>query len=527
MRKRIFALAMSAVMALSLSGCGENEKSVKTGGDDNTLTYWAMMDRNIATRVNSFNDVAMYKKLEEETGMHIEFIHPPIGQEKEQFNLLLTSDELPDIIEFWWPQYPGGVQKAIDDGIIIALNDYLEDYAPNFSKLISEGELAEVYDKGAKTDDGNYFGFPNCDVGEARTFGGPVLRKDWLDELGLDVPETIDEWTNVLRAFKEKKGATAPLTGGASYFTGLGAHAFNGAFDIGKGRYIDNGKVKFGPIESNYKAYLEQLHSWYEEGLLDKDFGTVQSKLIDAKMTNGESGATIGYLGGTVGAYLTQMKERDPNYDLVCAQYPVLEKGDVNRFGMFEADVNTMYAAITPACKNPEAAVKWLDYLYGEDGYLLMNFGVEGESYTMVDGKPVYTDLVMNNPDGLTVTEALALQCRASNKSPGLKQAPEYLEQYYQFPQQQEGFKLWTKYADEYRKVNLPDGLCATQDESAELATLETDINTYVEEMAIKFVTGIESFDKFDDFVNTLHKQFNVDRYLEIQQSMYDRYLKR
>ena len=57
-----------------------------------------------------------------------------------------------------------------------------------------------------------------------------------------------------------------------------------------------------------------------------------------------------------------------------------------------------------------------------------MNFGVEGESYNMVDGKPVYTDQIFNNPEGLSIAEALSMYCRATVPAPGLKQAPEYLE---------------------------------------------------------------------------------------------------
>ena len=134
-------------------------------------------------------------------------------------------------------------------------DSYIDSGAPNFKKVITDGsELSAVYDKGSKTDDGNYFAFPNFNTGDVRTFAGPMIRKDWLDDLGLEVPETIDEWTAALTAFKEQKGAVTPLTAIDSYLTVT--NAFNGAFGVGQRLYLDGSTVKFGPLESGYICLL-------------------------------------------------------------------------------------------------------------------------------------------------------------------------------------------------------------------------------------------------------------------------------
>ena len=204
-----------------------------------------------------------------------------------------------------------------------------------------------------------------------------------------------------------------------------------------------------------------------------------------------------------------------------------MNKGEKNNFYLFEGDVFSRYLAISTQCKNPAAAAEWVDYLYSDEGYMMVNFGVEGKSYNMKDGKPVYTDEILHNPDGLSINEALCMNCRASAQAPGLKQAPEYLEQYYEFQQQVDGFKMWSENVDGARSTAIPEGLSALPEESEELAALGTDINTYVEEMCLKFITGEESLDHFDQFVQTLKSTFKVDRYIEIEQNMYDRYLKR
>lgn len=526
--KKIAALTLAgcvACMNMMLSGCGKNEEEANAG-DTKTFSYWVTLPGQIATTADNYNDVLMYQQREKDSGIHIEFIHPSASQVSEQFNLMIASGEVPDMIEYNWMAYPGGPQKAIEDKIIIPLNDYIDKYAPNFKKAMTDrDELSPFYARESKTDNGDYFAFPNLNVGTARIFAGPLIRKDWLDELGLPVPETIDEWTTALKAFKEKKGAKAPLSATNEYFSTV--NSFNGAFNVGQRLYLDGDKVKFGPMEDGYKDYLTLMNNWYKEGLIDRDYATNQRPILDTKMISGEAGSTFLSLGAGLGVYLNQMKEKDPDYNLVCAPYPVLNKGDKNNFSSFEGDVVDMSVAITTSCKDPVAAVKWLDYWYSEEGYKLLNFGVEGESYNMVDGKPVYTDDILHNPNGMSVNTAISMACRATLAAPGFRQAPEYLEQYYQFPQQTEGFKLWAENVDGVRKTSIPKSLSPTIEESEEYAALSADITTYVDEMCLKFVSGEEPIENYDEFRSTLKSQFNTDRYLEIAQNMYNRYLER
>lgn len=527
MKRIVSTVTAAAIIAAVLGGCGSKETTQgKMSGKE--ISYWVAMDTNVSTRIKSYNEVSMYKQREKDSGVHINFIHPANGQEKEQFNLMIASRDLPDIIEYNWSNYSGGIQKAIDDGIITALNDYMQS-APNFkAALENKNELSDIYRKGSLTDEGDYFGFTTLNVGNYRVFGGPAIRKDWLDDLGLAVPETIDDWTAALTAFKEKKGADSPLTGMLSLLVTGNYSAFSGAFGVGNRWYIDGKTVKYGPVQDNYKDYLALLHSWYEAGLLDKDISTNQQNLVDSKIINGNSGALVNaYLGSGLGRYLKQMQTEDEKYNLIGAPYPVMKKGDINKYPIMEGDVmKSSTAAITTACRDVETAVEWMDYWYSDEGYKLMNFGVEGESYDMIDNKPVYKDTILKNPDGLSINEALLLNCRATAPAPGFKQAPEYLEQYYEFPQQIDALKLWVENLEDGRKTQLPN-LMPSQEEAEEIAAIVTDLNTYVNEMVWKFITGEESLDKFDNFRNTINEKFGLQRYAEMMQNQYDRYLVR
>ena len=520
-RKKALALAAIAAAAALAAGCGNGKKTAGDNGKT-TFTYWAMLPGPIATRVDSLGDVEMYKEREKETGVHIEFIHPAQGQESEQFNLMIASGDLPDMIEYDWAEYSGGAQKAIDDGVIIALNQYMDDKLPDFKKVL-EGNPS--YDKGSKTDAGNYYAFPNINTGSYKTFGGPLIRKDWLDELGLQIPETIDDWTNVLTAFKEKKGVETPFTTMKSYFDYT--DGFNGAWNVGQRFYVDDGKVKFGPMENGYKDYLAQMNKWYAAGLIDRDYGTNKREVIDHKMTNDGAGATYFTIGGAQGVYLKQMEKKNPDYNLVAAPYPVLKKGDVNEFCSYEQDVYQSFLAISTSCKEPEKAAEWMNFWYSDEGYKLMNFGVEGKTYNMVDGKPVYTDEILHNPDNLSINEALSLHCRATQAAPGLRQAPEYLEQYYQYPQQIDSLKLWSKNTDAVKKHVLPACISPSDRDREEYYALSASVRTYVEEMNLKFITGEEPIENYDKFVENLKDKFNMKKLLQIQQNMYDSYLER
>ena len=522
-KKRIItAILAGALLSASFTGCGEKETKVPEGSQT-TFTYWCSMPAAIASAYQNMGEMLMYQELEKRTGIHIQFMHPAVGQEAEQFNLLVASREFPDMVEFDWVNYPGGGEKAVNDNVIIKLNELIEKCAPNFNAAVTQNV---DYARQSKTDEGTYFGFPSFNTGQYRIFGGPIIREDWLKELNLEVPKTVEDWETVLRAFKEKKGATAPFTGDFSLFSPLSSVSmFNNAFGIGKGIYLDGDTIKYGPMEDSYKDWIALMHKWYAEGLLDNDYGTQNMSAVDAKMLNGTAGARFGNIGAAIGRYMDAKKGEDSNYSIIAAPYPVDTKGNAAKYAAAGNKVMMPMIAVTTACKDAEGAVKWADYFYSDEGRRLCGFGVEGVTYNMVDGHPVYTDLILKNPDGLSVNEAMTRNFRATAPTPGFNNDEDYLMQYYQFEQQKDGLNTWYPYTEEAKKHIIPL-LSPQTDESEELASLQTDISTFVEESVLTFVQGTEPMEKFDAFKQKL-KSINVDRYIEIYQNSYNRYLAR
>lgn len=486
-----------------------------------TLTYWLQLNPNVSANFTNLGETELGKAWQEQTGVTVEFQHPASGQEKEQFNLIVADGSLPDIMEWQWvKQYPGGPEKAIKDGVIIPLNDIFDQYCPNIKKYLAENP--EV-DKMIKTDDGNYFAFPFI-RGEDKlcyTVGG-FIRQDWLDELGLEVPTTVDEWHEVLTAFKEKKGAEAPLCFDCTNFKDSNPIAF--AFKVGTAngtQFIldDEGKVAFAPAQEGYKEYLMTLNQWYEEGLIDRDIATLNGDQVTAKMTSDKAGASVGWAASRMQLFMTSAQQTNPEYTLVATPTPTTEKGATPEYGYVENQFPDVAAAITSSCKNVELAAKFLDYGYSEAGHNLFNFGIEGVSYEMKDGKAEYTDVVTNNPDGWPLAQSLAKYIRANYNGPFIQDL-NYLEQYLQLPTVKECPSVWA--VPDARKHTVPN-ITPTQDESKELATITNELGTYVAEMSLKFIFGTESFDNWDNYIETLNGM-KLDRALEIENAALERY---
>lgn len=521
------ALILSALLMVSLAGCKE-EKTVGGGtafGDtyplntDVTLSYWMGINENVTASVTEYSQTEFAKAAAEQTGVKVEYRHPAIGQETEQFNLLIASGDLPDIIESTWYEFPGGPAKAIEDEYIIPIGEYFEKYAPNLSKYLAENP---DIDKAIKTDEGEYYEFPFVRGHEKLLISaGPIVRQDLLDKLSIEKPVTYDDWYNMLVAFKND-GIEIPL----SYIATKSAEITNlvGSFGGSTEFYKDGDTIKFGPLEPEFKETLMMLSKWFSEGLIDPNFTTTDSKIREANVLSGRVGVTYGSGGGQLGKWIQALPE-DSEIKLASLPFPTKNASDTGaKFKPVSSPFPGIGAAISTSSKNVELAVKYLDYFYGEEGSRLANFGVEGKSYTMVDGVPTYTETIMKNPDGLSVSQAMAMYQRAYSTGPFV-QDKGYIEQYYALPEQQEALNNWSYELGYTQGFKIPKILC-TSEEATEMAEITNNISTYLDEMILKFINGMESFDNWDAFINQL-KAYKVDRAIEIQQGAYNRFITR
>lgn len=524
-KMRILAVLFAVVMAVSACGNVDTVDTTAMSSDEDLATYplkgdiefthWGQLDVSLSTSFTNAGEAPYAKELEKLTGVKVKYMHPAAGSVQEAFNIMLSSGDLPDLIFYPWDNLVGGASKQIADGHIQVINDYMEKYAPAYTKYLKENENV---DRAVRTEKGEYFGFAS--IANDRilsTSAGLMVRKDWLDELGLEVPETMDEIYNVLKAFKEQKGVQLPYSG--NLYTAAIWGNFVSAYGVMPEFYVKDGKVVYGAAEPGYKEFLATMNKWYNEGLIDNSFATLDGKTIDSNIMNGFSGMTNAAGGSGMGKYLTTAQSKDPNYDLVAIKSPVLNKGDKPMYGHYSPPVSGHYTVITTACKNVTAAMKYLDYKYTDEGRMFANFGIEGESYTMVDGEPVYTDLILHNPEGKSIAQMLAMY-RNANSTVG---DAGYILQYYQTEQQRDALKKWSDSdADKYLlpKINI------AEDKLGDISRMATDIITHSQSMTLKFIMGtadLADYDKFVEEMNSMGLETVLEEYTAALQRYYSK----
>jgi len=535
---KVLALVLSITLIVGAFAACSQEKKVSTGGK---YTYWAVLDGNVSQTLTNYSELLMYQEMCKRTGTNVDFIHPASGTTgSEAFQILLASGDFPDMIEYSWKSYAGGPDQAIADGVIIALNDYMEDYAPNYYNYMEgKGGKDRNYKAGSVSLGGNYYGFKQLKVGDTGTYSGLYVRADLLKKWGLDVPETIADWENLFEIAKQN-GVKYPFTGSQSRFVSmeqLYTHDyFNTAWEVSGTYYIDGDTVKFGPFEPEYKEYLKKMAEWMAKGYIDPDFVTNDATIIQGQITNGTSIASVGGIGGDIGAIIPAMAERDPEFDLVACPTPVMNKGDIPMFQAVEQDASDPNIAISTQCGEDDEnrykeAISFCDYLYSDEGMILKSFGVEGETFTVEkneDGEEhyVYTDKVLNYDEfGATNMSAALYHFMLPANHPGFSQHPDYLNGYYEHPRQKEALQVWNKYVNEAKKHVFPgSSLSYTEEEAAEIANVEFVALDNLIAAFCDIILGKASIDTYDKAVQDA-KKAGYDKLIKIHQTAYDRYI--
>jgi len=527
-------ITLSAAMLINAAGCANKEgfsgkenvdypgaEVVLNGKDvypiscEDTVTYWKPINSDLGTKYENFKDTPIAQYIAKETGIKVEYLQPAVGGGAEQVQLMLASDELPDIVSHAWGSYPGGPQMAIEDDYIYSLNDIIDKFSPALKKVLSENS---DWDKQIKSDDGNYYAYPQIlERGLLQVCYGPVLRADFLKKVGMEAPETIEEWEKVLRAFKEKIGVEYPYAAGQSSIL----QTFAPAFGINTDWYRDGETVKYGYAEPGFKELLTLLNKWYKEGLITPDFVSTDTSNVQTDILNGKAGSTIAWAASGMGKMLSA-SEDNKEFTLTGVQFPAMKKGENAEYSYLTSEIlMNKSVAISKNCKNVELAARLLDFGFTEKGHIIYGFGEEGKTHKMVDGYPKYTDIILDNPDDFSISEAIAAYTMNGNEP--LVQDTRYIEQYYTQKELKEAQKQWNK--TNMFDHTLPQ-LYVLPEQSDEDSEIMTNVKTYIDEMTFKFIVGEESIDNFDKYMEQL-KKFNLDKAISYRQEAYDRYLSR
>lgn len=551
MKKRTRPLALlmaAAILGSTLTACGGGSDSGTNGSDSAVeglaedmaltdapaeeitlpistdgleLSFFAMPEPVITSKMKGYSEMTVHQTAEELTGVHINWREESYTDPKQKMNLMFSTGDTEDIVWDAWKHASGGPKKLLDEGLIVSLNPYIEKYAPNLKKLLQEtpGLLEQI-----STDDGRIFMFPTIRLDPiTRANSGFAIRKDWLDRAGLPVPETIDEWYTMLKTFQDMDMNGNGLKD--ECFVSMGFEKTSQSMDnfavayglvAGTDLYVKDGQVKYGAYEPEFKDFVAEMAKWYSEGLLDPEFSTQDSKQFDSKMVNDMGGAYYGSLSGNMGKFITARSD-DSEYDLVPAPMPKAPDGKVHTGISGYGQMVPHGASICSTNENIVETVKWLDWHYSEEGTALYNWGIEGQSYEEVDGKNQFTDLITNNPDGLSKDEADARYAGGVLTQMPIVEDPEVFLALKSLPQQKAASQLWCQADTSW----LLSPLYFDSETTTENANIMSEIKTYVAEQFNKYVMGIESMDTFDQFQQQL-KNMGIETVLANYQASYD-----
>ena len=479
-----------------------------------TYSIWLGTAPDLSDVVSNMEEFVIFRELEKITNVGWDATMVSFMAEAEQFQLMVAGGEYTDVVCKAVDNYNGTVDQAIEDDFLIDLKPYIPENMPNLSRWFQQyPELPKQL-----TSEGGAIGaFPKLYKEPSDISSGGMIRADWLEDLNLEAPKTYDDMYNILNEFRDKKGATAPLA--IAMPSGVQSELLAG-YNISGGFYQVDGEIRYGAVQPEFKDYLTMMNKWYSEGLIDELFLTNSyESLVDmSPVLNG----TCGIWYGTAAQAISYMisSSADPNMRITGVTN-VTPDGSMAHVGESGTVFDSHLWSITTVCQEPEVICQYIDYVYSEEGTLLANYGVEGETFTYVDGVPRLTDLVLNNPNYSYGAAMNIFVCDRMTPAPFVidedRVRADYIED------QINAIEVWNNCNDGL--YNLPRaGINMSVDESNEYYSLYPDIETYMDENIVKFIVGDKSLDEFDAYVDTL-TSMGIDRCVELEQAAYDRYL--
>lgn len=557
--KRILSISLCSVMAAGMfsacgnsgneaSGTGSQASSQSSGSSEKdslyiegsegvTLTYWIPMGELESQNFTSLAEHPYFIWLKEQTGVNVEFIHPSWEQQSAQLNLMLASHNLYDML--FSPNYPGGPQVAIDDNCFIDLGPYLDEYMPDYKaaltcddgsfgawewgderELYQPTPLSRSFQQSCTTASGAIWCATQLWTDAFPTSYGPVIRKDWLDEAGLDVPETLDELEVVLEAFKARGENITPMSLGST-----GANTESGAiisaFDIYSGYFtMSDNKTKVEPfayVTDAFRDYLTLMNKWYEKGYIDVDF-----------MNRDEASLTAMFLDDRLGIYMdnsmtpeaweyTYVGEQD--FEVVAMPLPRKDKNQQLKYLNTYDIAPTSYTVITSACEYPEIAAAWLNVGFTKEGILRAYYGIEGEHYELRDGVPYFLDKVYASDfDSEYFGSCVRYGSGSGYQSIRSIYALERSDWSTTLTPFAEASKAWSQNASpemNWTYTVFSDDNWGVYDDAFNNAA------TYASPLVLKFIIGEESLDNFEEFRDTA-KSLGFDEAQEVAQEARD-----
>ncbi len=437
------------------------------------------------------------------------------SNEKEAFNLMLSSGKLADIIGY---VNSSDLEKLGRDGGLLVLNDLIKEYAPHIQHLL---DTDQKFRSTAVSLDGNIYYIPKHQ--ELRTAEFWWIRGDWLQKLNLEVPETVDDLYTVLTAFRNQDPNGNGLKDEIPVFDRAGwkmPDEYLYLWDTSSEFYARNGKIEFEPLEPNFKVGVQNMIKWYREGLIDPELFTRGAKSRDILLSGNLGGMTHDWT--STGDYNNKLDKDIPGFEMIPFAPPADQNGVVKERTERFPGVGW---GISSQAKDPVALIKFFDYMFTEEGTDLNNWGIEGETYTRkADGTKEFLPIVTKNP----LTPVGYLRSLGSLYRIGMYQDGGY-ELSVMTPAAKEASEMYQGHPEWYLQDVPPyaDGridLKYYPEDDSKYKRIMSSIRPYVDEKFQAWIIGTSDFDEdYPAFVEELKKR-GIEEAIAITQRAFDAY---
>ena len=317
----------------------------------------------------------------------------------EALNLMLAAGAIPDIVGS--SNIKPFVNQYGPEGAFLPLDDLIAEHAPNIAAFFADRpEIAAAISAA----DGNMYYIPYLPDGKyGRAYH---IRYDWLETLGLEVPDNVEELEEVLIAFRDGDPNGNGIADEVPYFARQWPELIrlvtlwdgrSSGSDTYHDFYVDDGKVVHPYAQDGSREGIANLARWYEMGLVDQEIFTRGSSTRDFLLGENLGGMTHDWFAST-GGYNDSLAETIPGFSFSAMIPPASISGvrmEEHRRILIKPDG----WAIGFTNEHPVETIKYFDFWFTEEGRRLANFGVEGEQYTMVDGVPTFTEEFLTDPE--------------------------------------------------------------------------------------------------------------------------------
>ena len=486
---------------------------------DVTLDYWIVWELSPDTKYSDISEHVVLQNLLDATGVKLNVLAQSQAAGSTNTDLMIASGDYPDLIGGF--NYSTGMDAAVEDDVVVDIKDMIPEYSPDYYRYLIEDD--EAMWKAVQTDEGHIGAYVVVGT-EGKIDDGMMSFQYMLDDQSFDAEglKTIDQYEDFLTKAKAAYGMAAPLylPGDfmldndaicSAYGVSLKISAMTGDLPW----TVKDGEVKFGYLEDGFTEYVTLMHRWFENGLIDSDTASHPTEYRDEDLIGLIANQQVAIWNR--GSGLIDLFTNISGQTAVPVYYPVVNEGDQLHIGGGDPAVSGESGlVITTGCDELELAMEFCNYLYTDDFYIPSNYGVEGETYDMVDGEPQFQEWVYSTPgrtfSSVLMDYTLFTQVDANVETPGQSEAALSCN------------PMWKSNMD--GDWEYPEAAAMTLEESDQYNRVAGDIVALCQEYTAKFITGDLPLSDIESFQEQI-RSTGIDQCIEAKQSAYDRYMSR